>query len=53
MNIEDAKVPSDVTDKGYWICKQKEGAFPKKLRHFRQERIRQKQLGNEGKPTSI
>jgi DNA polymerase, archaea type len=43
---EDAKVPSEVLDKGYWICKQKDGVFPQKLREFRAERDRQKQLGN-------
>jgi DNA polymerase elongation subunit (family B) len=43
---EDAKVPPEVLDKGYWICKQKDGAFPQKLREFRAERSRQKQLGN-------
>lgn len=43
---EDAKVSSEVLDKGYWICKQKEGVFPQKLREFRAERARQKQIGN-------
>jgi DNA polymerase elongation subunit (family B) len=46
MNRRDAKVPSEVLDKGYWICNQKDGAFPKKLMEFRAERVRQKQLGN-------
>jgi DNA polymerase, archaea type len=45
-NRQDAKVPTEVIDKQYWICKQKEGAFPKKLADFKAERIRQKQLGN-------
>jgi DNA polymerase, archaea type len=50
---EDAKVPADVIDKGYWICKQREGAFPKKLRQFKEERVRQKQLGNEVKQLGL
>ena len=44
MNREDAKVPDDVIDKSYWICKQRRGSFPEKLRQFKEERIRQKQL---------
>jgi DNA polymerase I len=47
INRGDARVPQGVIDKGYWICRQKEGAFPQKLREFRQERVRQKKLGNE------
>ncbi|HZD35617.1 MAG TPA: DNA polymerase domain-containing protein, partial [Nitrososphaeraceae archaeon] len=43
---DDVKVPSEVLDKGYWICKQKDGVFPQKLREFRAERARQKELGN-------
>jgi DNA polymerase elongation subunit (family B) len=46
MEGEDAKVPSEVLDKGYWICRRKDGAFPQELRKFRAERVRQKQLGN-------
>jgi DNA polymerase elongation subunit (family B) len=46
FNRQDAKVPTEVIDKEYWICNQKEGAFPKKLKEFKAERIRQKQLGN-------
>jgi DNA polymerase, archaea type len=53
INREDAKVPADVIDKGYWICKQIEGAFSKKLREFKEERIRQKQLGNEVKQLGL
>lgn len=45
-DTEEAKVPSEVLDKGYWICKQREGAFSHKLREFRAERARQKQLEN-------
>jgi DNA polymerase, archaea type len=52
-NIEDAKVPASVIDKGYWICRQRVGAFPKKLRQFKEERIRQKMLGNEEKQLGL
>ena len=31
----------------YWICRQKEGAFPKKLKIFKEERLEQKKLGNQ------
>lgn len=37
MNRKDAKVPAEVLDKGYWICKMKD---PQKLREFRAERAR-------------
>jgi DNA polymerase, archaea type len=47
ISREDAKVPADIIDKGYWICKQRDGAFPKKLGEFKEERLRQKMLGNE------
>jgi DNA polymerase I len=53
MNREDAKVPADVIDKGYWICRQREGAFPKKLKEFKEERISHKQLGNEEKQLGL
>jgi len=53
ISREDAKVSAEVIDKGYWICKQKEGAFPKKLRQFKEERVRQKQLGNEAKQLGL
>jgi DNA polymerase elongation subunit (family B) len=43
---EEANVPSEVLDKGHWICKRKDGAFPHKLREFRAERARQKKLEN-------
>jgi DNA polymerase, archaea type len=50
---EDAKVLPQVIDKGYWICKQKDGAFPIKLREFKAERLRQKQLGNNTKQQGL
>jgi DNA polymerase I len=53
INREDAKVRANVIDKGYWICRQREGAFPRKLREFKEERIRQKQFGNEVKQLGL
>jgi DNA polymerase, archaea type len=53
ISREDAKVPPDVINKGYWICKQREGTFPQKLREFKEERIRQKKLGNEVKQLGL
>jgi DNA polymerase, archaea type len=37
----------------YWICKRSEGIFPKKLRLFKNERIRQKELGNSVKQLAL
>jgi DNA polymerase elongation subunit (family B) len=53
VNREDARVPADVIDKGYWICRKRVGAFPKKLRQFKEERITHKQLGNEEKQLGL
>jgi len=53
INREDAKVSKDVIDKCYWICTQREGAFPNKLRQFKEERVRQKQLGNDIKQLGL
>jgi DNA polymerase I len=53
IDREDAKVSTNVINKGYWICRQREGAFPKKLRQFREERVRQKQLGNDVKQLGL
>ena len=50
---DDAKVLPQVIDKGYWICKQKDGAFPIKLREFKAERMRQKQIGNNIKQQGL
>jgi DNA adenine methylase Dam len=53
-NREDARVPAEVIPgRSYWICKQREGAFPKKEREFKAERIRQKHLGNEAKQLGL
>jgi DNA polymerase I len=51
MYREDAKVPSNVLDKGYWICKQRDGAFPQKLREFKAERVKQKTAWKYGNAT--
>ena len=40
-------------EKNYWICKRIEGIFPKKLSLFKNERIRQKQLGNTVKQLAL
>jgi DNA polymerase family B len=37
----------------YWICKRSEGVFPRKLRLFKEERIRQKELGNSVKQLAL
>jgi DNA polymerase I len=50
---EDARVAAEVIDKVYWICKEKEGSFPTKLKEFKAERIRQKQLGNNIKQQGL
>jgi DNA polymerase elongation subunit (family B) len=42
-----------IDSKGYWICKQKEGAFPSKLRGYREERLRQKKLDNKTKDRGL
>jgi DNA polymerase elongation subunit (family B) len=40
-------------EKEYWICKQNQGAFPKKLKIFKEERLRQKKLGNRVKQLAL
>jgi DNA polymerase, archaea type len=50
-DIPESKIGPNITtdckvEKEYWICRKKEGAFPKKLRIFKEERLRQKKLGN-------
>jgi DNA polymerase, archaea type len=40
-------------NRNYWICKRSEGIFPKKLRLFKEERIRQKELGNSVKQLAL
>jgi DNA polymerase I len=36
-----------------WICKKREGAFPRKLKIFRQERLEQKKLGAKAKQLAL
>jgi DNA polymerase elongation subunit (family B) len=40
-------------DNNCWICKRKEGAFPKKLKIFKAERLKQKKLGNNSKQLAL
>jgi DNA polymerase elongation subunit (family B) len=37
----------------YWVCRQQEGAFPKKLKIFKEERVKQKKLGNQVKQLAL
>src|SRR5919106_1776194 len=46
--IKDCKI-----EREYWVCKQKEGAFPKKLKIFKEERLKQKKLGNQVKQLAL
>jgi DNA polymerase, archaea type len=50
-NDPDARIVRDIikdciVEKEYWVCRENEGAFPKKLRIFREERLKQKRLGD-------
>lgn len=52
------RIPNDVTkdckiEKEYWICRRNEGAFPTKLKTFKEERVRQKKLGNRVKQLAL
>jgi DNA polymerase, archaea type len=56
--VSESRISLDITrgckvEKGYWICRQKEGAFPKKLRIFKEERLKQKKLGNNVKQLAL
>ena len=43
-----ARVPREVIDaKDYWICSKRQGVFTERMRYFTQERLRQKDLGND------
>jgi DNA polymerase I len=47
--IKDCKI-----EKEYWVCKQNgNGTFPKKLKIFKEERVRQKKLGNHVKQLAL
>jgi DNA polymerase, archaea type len=58
---QNARIPCEISNminlgsdkKDYWICKWTEGIFPKKLRLFKDERIRQKQSGNTVKQLAL
>jgi DNA polymerase I len=52
------RIDKDITkdckiEEEYWVCKQKEGAFPKKLKIFKEERLKQKKLGNHVKQLAL
>jgi DNA polymerase I len=51
----DKEITKDcIIEKEYWICQlNKEGAFLKKLRIFREERFKQKSLGNQVKQLAL
>jgi DNA polymerase, archaea type len=42
-----------ISKKNCWICQKREGAFPRKLKVFRRERLEQKRLGNEAKQLAL
>jgi DNA polymerase elongation subunit (family B) len=48
--LEDCKF---IKHDSYWICKQKIGAFPKKLKVFKAERLKQKELGSNSKQLAL
>ena len=57
-NNSDIAIDKDIIknctiEKEYWICSQKEGAFPKKLRIFKEERLRQKKLRSSVKQLAL
>lgn len=52
------RIDKDITkdckiEEEYWVCRQKEGAFPKKLEIFKEERLKQKKLGNRVKQLAL
>jgi DNA polymerase elongation subunit (family B) len=52
------RIDKDITkdckiEEEYWVCKQKEGAFPKKLKIFKEQRLKQKKLGNHVKQLAL
>jgi DNA polymerase elongation subunit (family B) len=52
------RISEDITkdcriQKEYWICRQKEGAFPNKLKIFKEERLEQKKLGNQDRQLAL
>jgi DNA polymerase, archaea type len=54
----ESRVSTDITkdckiEKEYWICRQKVGAFPKNLKAFKEERLKQKRLSNQVKQLAL
>ncbi|MDN5868559.1 MAG: hypothetical protein L0H55_14335, partial [Candidatus Nitrosocosmicus sp.] len=50
----DKKIIQDcLIEKEYWICRLKEGSFPKKLKVFKEERLIQKNAGNKVKQLAL
>jgi DNA polymerase I len=52
------RITEDITkdcrmQREYWICRQKQGAFPKKLNIFKEERLEQKKLGNQHRQLAL
>jgi DNA polymerase elongation subunit (family B) len=52
------RIPKDITrdcriEKEYWICRRNEGAFPNKLKVFKEERLEQKKLDNRVKQLAL
>jgi len=57
-DVSESRISYDITkdckvEKEYWICRRKEGAFPNRLRMFKEERLRQKKLGNDVKRLAL
>jgi DNA polymerase I len=53
-----SRISKDITkdcriEKEYWVCRRKEGAFPTKLKIFKEERLEQKKLGNRVKQLAL
>jgi DNA polymerase elongation subunit (family B) len=57
-DYSNCKINEEITkdcriEKDYWICRQEEGAFPQKLRVFKEERLKQKSLRNHVKQLAL
>ena len=57
-DVSESKISLEITkdcriEKEYWICRKKEGVFPKKLKIFIEERLKQKKLGNNVKQLAL
>jgi DNA polymerase, archaea type len=56
--ISESRISAEITkdcriEKEYWICRRKEGAFPSKLKVFKEERQKQKKIGNHIKQLAL